>query len=774
VQDPQARAALDALAQNIKVAMDTFATKADLSTPSTSPAVGGASSFGTGTNGITNNVLLGGGVFTQKNLIQDLANGTVSIVSGGLSSANVMKLGSNYVVFQNSLANPLGSTGAYTGTVRTALGLFSTGIVGGYNDPTTGNWVSSITIDTATGNLNVLGTIKANSIIQVGAYLGTDTVSTVLGNISTANSNANTALANAATAISTANTAISNAASKLSKSAADVLSGTINFSGAGGFATGSISVNGSGVASGSGVAITSKGIVGLNSGTPTFSINATTGAASFSGDITGSNGTFTGTLSAVGGTFTGTLSSVNGTFTGSLVAATGTFAGTVSAGNFVTSGGTIGTQYGTNAWIAGTSGPGYSAGDSWFGGTMTIGGKLIVNGAFTTGGVNVGQYIATPATSMALYAQNTGSGSAAAFYNTTTGTFGSPTLLVQQGGTGPVLKAINPYAGGIGSLFSTNQNYAFVAARLNDSAPVAWFQGAIALSLTDSIGTAWQLSNPSSSINAAGGGYYLAGDGAWHSVSSLGGGTVTSVSGAGTVSGLTLTGTVTSTGNLTLGGTLALTAAQITSGLGLGTNGVVYWNGSTISTEQTLTTFMGTNSGTATASSFTMNMVATSSATGLTLNTTGAGSTVTASLSGNVVNTLNGLKSDVTLTSSFPGVGITSSGTNINIYQISDASLKTNVKPIDLGLEFVRNLKPVTYNWNTNLMTFDKPMYGFIADDVIVATNGKESNIVYTHEDTEGPLKNIKAVGTDGIVAALTKAVQELDAKVTLLESKNA
>ena len=44
-----------------------------------------------------------------------------------------------------------------------------------------------------------------------------------------------------------------------------------------------------------------------------------------------------------------------------------------------------------------------------------------------------------------------------------------------------------------------------------------------------------------------------------------GGGTVTSVSGTGTVSGLTLTGTVTTTGSLTLGGTLAVTASNFSS-----------------------------------------------------------------------------------------------------------------------------------------------------------------------------------------------------------------
>ena len=45
-------------------------------------------------------------------------------------------------------------------------------------------------------------------------------------------------------------------------------------------------------------------------------------------------------------------------------------------------------------------------------------------------------------------------------------------------------------------------------------------------------------------------------------------GTVTSVSGTGTVSGLTLTGTVSTTGSLTLGGTLSLTSANVTSALG--------------------------------------------------------------------------------------------------------------------------------------------------------------------------------------------------------------
>lgn len=50
--------------------------------------------------------------------------------------------------------------------------------------------------------------------------------------------------------------------------------------------------------------------------------------------------------------------------------------------------------------------------------------------------------------------------------------------------------------------------------------------------------------------------------------SNAGTGTVTSVSGVGTVSGLTLTGSVTGSGSLTLGGTLSLTSANVTTALG--------------------------------------------------------------------------------------------------------------------------------------------------------------------------------------------------------------
>jgi hypothetical protein len=91
---------------------------------------------------------------------------------------------------------------------------------------------------------------------------------------------------------------------------------------------------------------------------------------------------------------------------------------------------------------------------------------------------------------------------------------------------------------------------------------------------------------------------FLRNDGTWATVS--GSGTVTSVSGTGTVSGLTLSGTVTSSGSLTLGGTLSLTSGNVTTALGytpLSPAGSVTIAGSTFQSSGSLVA-LGNTSGT--------------------------------------------------------------------------------------------------------------------------------------------------------------------------------
>jgi len=113
-------------------------------------------------------------------------------------------------------------------------------------------------------------------------------------------------------------------------------------------------------------------------------------------------------------------------------------------------------------------------------------------------------------------------------------------------------------------------------------------------------------------------------------------GTVTSVSGTGTVSGLTLTGTVTSSGNLTLGGTLAVTASDFAS--------------------QTANTFLAAPNGSAGTPTF--RAIVAADVPTLNQNTTGTASNVTGT-----VAIANGGTGQTTATAAFNALSpITSTG----------------------------------------------------------------------------------------------------------------
>lgn len=220
--------------------------------------------------------------YTTSDLAADLAAGGATIISGAASGSTRMELdpAGNFVVFKHKDASVGGSTGAYSGTVRTAVGITAAGFLAGYNRTSDGAWQNTIVIDSTTGNVTIQGTLKANSVIEVGALIGVggQTIGTVAGN---------------------ASAAYAGLSDKLSKSGGDILSGAITFNSAGGFKTSGITIATDGSSSGTGVAVTSAGIVGRNGSGITFAID-TSGNATFKGDITGASGTFAGNLSTNG------------------------------------------------------------------------------------------------------------------------------------------------------------------------------------------------------------------------------------------------------------------------------------------------------------------------------------------------------------------------------------------------------------------------------------------------------------------------------------------
>jgi hypothetical protein len=92
----------------------------------------------------------------------------------------------------------------------------------------------------------------------------------------------------------------------------------------------------------------------------------------------------------------------------------------------------------------------------------------------------------------------------------------------------------------------------------------------------------------------------------------------------------------------------------------------------------------------------------------------------------------------------------------------SDARDKTNINPIPHGLEFVKQLNPVSYNFKKSRED-DTPhgnkRYGFLAQEIL-ALEGEDNVIIDNEQDD-----HLKYQG-EALVPVLVKAIQELNAKV--------
>ena len=112
-----------------------------------------------------------------------------------------------------------------------------------------------------------------------------------------------------------------------------------------------------------------------------------------------------------------------------------------------------------------------------------------------------------------------------------------------------------------------------------------------------------------------------------------------------------------------------------------------------------------------------------------------------------------------------------------NIYNASDQRVKKNIVTLDKGLTSINSLRPVSFNWIDGFCDAEKEtLYGFIAQEVqnvdpnLISQFGSNGTVEIGEEKIENTLR----VNEKFITPILVKAIQELSAKVTTLETENA
>jgi hypothetical protein len=107
-------------------------------------------------------------------------------------------------------------------------------------------------------------------------------------------------------------------------------------------------------------------------------------------------------------------------------------------------------------------------------------------------------------------------------------------------------------------------------------------------------------------------------------------------------------------------------------------------------------------------------------------------------------------------------------GAWVNYTTVSDGRLKTHVKPVTNGLDVVKQLKPVYYDWdrsNPKATSFqDKHQVGFIAQDVEKVL----PEVVNKGEDS------YRSLEYDKMVAVAIAAIKELYAKIMGVKADQA
>jgi hypothetical protein len=110
------------------------------------------------------------------------------------------------------------------------------------------------------------------------------------------------------------------------------------------------------------------------------------------------------------------------------------------------------------------------------------------------------------------------------------------------------------------------------------------------------------------------------------------------------------------------------------------------------------------------------------------------------------------------------GTGVWGAGAYVNG---SDARLKDNIQSLDSGLDVVKAIRPVTFQYKPEYSKDQSVQPGFIAQELQAAMAGK----AYLEGVVQSGPEHLN-VAYQNIIPILVKAIQELSAKVTALESK--
>lgn len=255
-------------------------------------------------------------------------------------------------------------------------------------------------------------------------------------------------------------------------------------------------------------------------------------------------------------------------------------------------------------------------------------------------------------------------------------------------------------------------------------------------------------------------------------------GTVTSVSGSGGSTGLSLSGgPITTSGTLTLGGTLdigsggtgATSASSARSNLGLGTMATASTSDYvSITGTQTITGRKGFGAANPDASWNTFFQGQSSNPAAVAYAPSAASTCYSA-----IVNSTGALFAYFAYgtTSSFSAVGnISTNGSSTSYNTSSDYRLKENVRAMAGAISTLKCLSPCTFTWKNNPDL--GPVDGFIAHEVQAVVPGA----VTGEKDAVNADGSIKPQGLDAskLVPLLTAALQEAVAKIEALEARVA